>query len=84
LIPEDLFDTFIAHPTEVHHSFHGHIKKFDLSQNMMVFLTDEGKVYYSGLWKYFVPTELALPKTVSPKNVAASWDGFAIIDSTTL
>lgn len=84
MISEDLYDTFIAHPTEVHHSFHGHIKKFDLSQNLMVFLTNEGKVFYSGLWKYFVPTELVLPKAVSPKSVAASRDGFAIIDSTSL
>jgi hypothetical protein len=47
---------------------------------MMVFRTSENEVYYSGLWKYFVPFKCQLPKEVKVKSVGASWDGFGVVD----
>lgn len=47
----------------------------------MVFLTDVGKVYFSGIWKYFVPTEVALPKGTTVQTIAAGHNGFGVVDS---
>jgi alpha-tubulin suppressor-like RCC1 family protein len=39
---EDIFDTIVRKPEEVYHSYEGNIVDFDLSDNMMVFMT--GKI----------------------------------------
>jgi alpha-tubulin suppressor-like RCC1 family protein len=77
---EDINDTVIAHPTEIYPSYSGRIIDFDLSDNMLVFLTDAGEVYFAGLWKYFVPFKCHLPAGVKPKSVGAAHDGFGVVD----
>lgn len=78
---EDIYDTVLKRPQEVFHSYEGSIVDFDLADNLMVFHTDAGKVYFSGLWKYFVPTEVTLPKGTVVRSVAAGHDGFGVVDA---
>lgn len=80
MTPEDLYDTLVRKPQEVYRTFDGRVEEFDISENMMVFRTSENEVYFSGLWKYFVPFKCQLPKNVRVQSVGASWDGFGVID----
>lgn len=77
---EDRFFTLIKTPQEIFPSYEGQIEDVDLSDNLMVILTSTGKVYYSGLWKYFIPTELTLPTGVRPVSIGAAHDSFGFVD----
>lgn len=70
----------IVKPQLIYPTYEGQIEDFDLSENMMVFRTSNNEVYYSGLWKYFVPFKCQLPESVQVKSIGAAEDGFGVVD----
>ena len=53
------------------------IVNFEVSANSLIFITDEGSVFYSGMHSKFRPERF--PAKIGAKNIFATYDSVGII-----